>query len=408
VSATEIGVGVWLVLVAQLVMNAAAYASTPFLVLHFSETLGFDAVETGTAMSVLLLSAKVLPALTGPLADGAGRRLMTVAGMLTRALGFAGLVIREDFWWILLMVFLIGLGGAMFDPATNGVLALQSPAVRPRVFAVHLQFLNIGVVGGPIIGAALMSLGPSGPFAGTSALLFVAALVLGLAARAIPEGEGSSSSLAGGWRTALGHRPFLRFLAIMTSWWIVFAQLQLSFPLHAVRLAGDERWASAVFSVNGIVGIAFAFVVKRLYERWQAIDNLRWGFVLLIMAFSLVPVGPGFGWFLGCVIIYTLAETIILAGGDLLVARLAPEGRASTFFGMASLAWALGGTIGNYAGAWLSLHGGAVVTWLDYASVAAFGALGVWSYREKAVGPTEASPAGGGGVVHPAGDEEVC
>lgn len=122
-SATEIGVGVWLVLVAQLVMNAAAYASTPFLVLHFSETLGFDAVETGTAMSVLLLSAKVLPALTGPLADGAGRRLMTVAGMLTRALGFAGLVIREDFWWILLMVFLIGLGGAMFDPATNGVLA---------------------------------------------------------------------------------------------------------------------------------------------------------------------------------------------------------------------------------------------------------------------------------------------
>lgn len=393
----RLNAGVWIALLSQLLMNAAGFMAFPFLTLYLSQRLRLNAVEIGTAMSVLLLSAKLLPVLTGPLADRIGRRVMIVGGILIRAAGFAGIVVFSQFPLLLLMALLIGAGGAAYDPAVSGVLAAQPPDIRPRVFTLHNQFLNMGAVGGPIAGGLLAAIGPQWPFLVGSVVFALMGLVMGVLSGLIPETR-RTVSVSLNYRMALGHRPFLLFLLIMTLWWVLFAQLQISFPLQAMRLGQAEKWVSTVFTLNGLVGLAFAFVVGELFKRATATWVLAGGFLILAAGFLLVPVSPSIWWFLGCVVVYTLAETMILPGAELMVAGFATNDTGATFFGLYSLSWAIGGTVGNYAGSWLFLNGGTVTPWVVYALVAAAGAGALILFRPgvelgQERGVTEYAPA---------------
>jgi len=70
------------------------------------------------------------------------------------------------------------------------------------------------------------------------------------------------------------------------------------------------------------------------------------------VSFAAIPLVPAYWWLLACVAAYTVAESTILVGGDLLVAAYAGRGTAATFFGLYATSWAVGGTIGNYVGSW--------------------------------------------------------
>lgn len=52
---------------------------------------------------------------------------------------------------------------------------------------------------------------------------------------------------------------------------------------------------------------------------------------------------------------------------DAVVADLAPESALGSFYGLSSLAWAVGGALGNTLGGWLSQRGGqGPLPWLSF------------------------------------------
>jgi MFS family permease len=77
-----------------------------------------------------------------------------------------------------------------------------------------------------------------------------------------------------------------------------------------------------------------------------------------------------------------MVETLILPAIETLVTELAPDGSQSTFFGALSVASAIGGSLGYYAGSWMTLNTDGHTMWPIFSGVAALGfALSFWFVR---------------------------
>ncbi len=102
---------------------------------------------------------------------------------------------------------------------------------------------------------------------------------------------------------------------------------------------------------------------------------------------SLTPLIPSLVWVLVCVSIYTVGETLVLPGSDLVVAELSADRQVGTFWGVFDLSWAIGGAVGTYLGTWLLDQGGSASwPWLTYAGIgAAIYVLMQWVERRYAL-----------------------
>ncbi|HEX2051148.1 MAG TPA: MFS transporter [Actinomycetota bacterium] len=388
--APRIDAHTWIALFSQLVMNTAAFMAMPFLAIYLRTTLDFGAGATGTILSIFLWSSRGLPSVTGALADKIGSRWSMTAGMTIRAVGFGGLAVFDGFAPLAVMAFLMGFGGALYDPAVNAVFAAQPPSLRPRVFTLHTGALNVGVIIGPAVGALVVTGSPDGPFIGSALLFLAMGIVLLVTA---PEGARVETvPIAQNYKTLLRNTSFVRFWFIMLLWWVTFAQLTVSFPLEAADLTGDRGWASALFLVNGIVGIVALFGVNRLSHRYAPTTMLTWGFLLVGLGFAIVPAVGDIAWLIFCIAVYTLGESIMLPCSDMKVADYTTEQTSATYFGVFILTYAIGGSAGNYLGNWLIGRDDAV-PWLVYGAIAGLGAVAMHVFRswEQRTQPREAA-----------------
>ncbi|WP_437573417.1 MDR family MFS transporter [Sorangium sp. So ce887] len=380
----------------QLLMNMAAFVATPFITIYLGKNLRFSPAEVGTIVSAMMVSGRLLQILTGPIADRVGGHSMMIAGLLLRAAGFAGFAFLTGWWELLFMTLLAGVGDALYEPSVNGTFAAQPAEIRPRVFMLRNQFLNIGVVIGPMLGAALVGYGIRAPFL-SAAACFVALCVLLAVVGPLVESPERRPSVLENYRAALRHRPFLAFWGVMVLWWMLFSQLFVSLPVKALEIGGSERWVSTVFLVNGVIGTLAILLVHRLNERLPVHRSLLVGIVLAGLGLGFVPLFPAMGWLLACVLIYTLGESITQPCADVMVAGFADARTGATFFGLYSGSYALGVTLGNYLGSWLVLRLTGAGPWLVYGAIGALGALGVTLYNRRFIDAAKAERA----LAHP-------
>jgi predicted MFS family arabinose efflux permease len=98
-------------------------------------------------------------------------------------------------------------------------------------------------------------------------------------------------------------------------------------------------------------------------------------------------------WFLIFVACYTLVESILIPAIETMIAALADDGSQATFFGVGALAWAIGGTAGNYVGSWLILETTPTTTWLTFAGVALLGFVLAAAFARLQPAPARVRPA---------------
>jgi len=369
----KIGLSGYTALVSQLLMNTASFMVMPLLAVYLARHLGFSAAEVGSVLSANLLATRLLPSLTGSLADRFGARHLTTAGVWTRALGLTGFLIFQTPLPLTLCGVLIGLGSALYDPAVSSVFAAQPKSVRPRVFALHNLVLNLGVILGPAIGglAALTSLRL--PFLVSAAAFFLLGGVLLVLGRHFPKGH--TAPLHQTYRRVLKNRAFMRLTLTSVLWWLVYAQLFVSFPLRAAQLSSNEASSSTLFIVNGVTGLMVIWGVMWLGNHVQSQHLIRSAYLIAMLAYAAVPLVSALWWLLVCVAVYTVAETLMLPSLEIAVAEYADGDASATYFGVFDVSWALGGSLGNYLGSFLILSEFTAVPWLVYAGVAGLGAL---------------------------------
>jgi MFS transporter, DHA1 family, multidrug resistance protein len=141
-------------------MWAGFFVVIPLLSLHFVNGLAWSAASIGIILGVRTVTQQGLGVVSGVLSDKLGARGLIVAGLLIRAIGFAGLALVSDFWSLLLVIIFSSIGGAMFDAPKNAAIAvLSDPETRPRVYAVFGMIGNIGMALGSLLGGVLLKIG---------------------------------------------------------------------------------------------------------------------------------------------------------------------------------------------------------------------------------------------------------
>ncbi|WP_250562863.1 MDR family MFS transporter [Sphaerisporangium fuscum] len=308
--------GARLLMVNQLTINVGFYMLMPYLAGHLSQGLGMAAWTVALVLGMRNLSQQGLFLLGGTLADRLGYKPVIVAGCLLRTAGFALLGLSSSLPALLIASAATGFAGALFNPAVRAHLAHEAGERRVEAFALFNVFYQAGILAGPLIGLAfvtvdfrLVCLAAAGLFA----------LLTVLQAYALPAGRPAAPSAAGvlgEWRSMLADRSFPLFCLAMAGSYVLSFQIYLTLPLEA----GGTGAVSLVFAVSAIVAIAGQVrVTDWARSRWSHVGAITRGLTLMALAFlppALCAVawpeatGPRLAAVLLCTVVLTLGTTL--------------------------------------------------------------------------------------------------
>jgi MFS family permease len=378
-----------LLMVNQLGINLGFYMLMPYLAGYLAGPLGLAAWAIGLVLGVRNFSQQGMFIVGGTLADRLGYKPLIVVGCLLRTAGFGLLVVADSLPAMLIASAATGFAGALFNPAVRAYLAADAGDRRLDAFATFNVFYQGGILLGPLVGMALLTVNfrvTAAVAAGVFAALTVAQLF------ALPAQPGAPHStrdpVLREWRDVVSNRSFLLFAAAMIGSYVLTFQVYLALPLQAAALLpGTESGLVAVlFVVSGLVAVAGQLRITRWFSaRWGAGRSLVAGLGLLSVAFvplALVPDGSRFGTPVAvAVLILTAAllavgsaavfpfemDTVVSLSGDRLVA---------THYGFYNTIVGVGILLGNVAtGSALGAARSAGCPWLVWLGLAAVGAL---------------------------------
>ncbi len=120
----------------------------PFLV---TSIRGFTATKAAVLTATFTVTSSLLQPVFGYLVDTRGRRWLVHAGTLWMAilLSLTGLV--TDYWLLVALASLAGLGTAAFHPQASSMINILGGRHRAVLFSVFMAFGNIGFALGPLL-----------------------------------------------------------------------------------------------------------------------------------------------------------------------------------------------------------------------------------------------------------------
>ncbi|MFE6857901.1 MFS transporter [Nocardia sp. NPDC057668] len=377
-----------LLMVNQFGINLGFYMLMPYLAGYLAGPLGLAAWAVGLVLGVRNFSQQGMFLVGGTLADRLGYKPLIVAGCLLRTGGFVLLAFASSLPALLIASAATGFAGALFNPAVRAYLAAEAGERRVEAFAVFNVFYQAGILAGPLVGLALLSVDfrvVATAAAAVFALLTVAQLFALPARRGA---EPSGASVLADWRTVVANRPFVLFALAMIGSYVLSFQVYLALPLQAEFIAGAnaQTVTSAVFVISGVVAVAGQLrITGWLRSRWGSGRSLVAGMAVLAVSFlplTIVPTATPFG--AGAAITVLLITAALLAVGtaavfpfemDTVVA-LSGNRLVATHYGFYNTVVGVGILVGNLAtGAVFGAARDAGATWALWAGLAVIGAL---------------------------------
>jgi MFS family permease len=267
-------------------------------VLAFEQTE--DPSFTTLVISVQMIPLLVLSIIGGSLADSMDRRVLLIATQSWQAV-FSGLLAWHvwdgsfDRTTLLLLVFMTGLGQALFAPAFNAILpTLVGRENLSAAISLNSAQMNGSRVIGPVIGGLLIPAVGIGAVFALNAVTYLF-VISALFSVAIPTLEPLTSSikdrLLGGIRIARRSPPVGRSLLVMTTFSLLCLPFIGLMPVIAEQSLGVDAKSSTfgfLYGAFGLGALAGAISVGTVLLRVPKQQVVR---------FSLVSFGIALGGF---------------------------------------------------------------------------------------------------------------
>ncbi len=359
----------------------------PLMAVHYVDHLGWAAGTIGIILAVRQFMQQGFTTIFGILADRVGPRVLIAAGMFTRAIGFVVMGFAESFAFVLGAAMVVAIGGSMFEsPIQAAVAALTYPDERRRYYARIGMISGLGTTVGTQIGAFLIGYNFRQVCLGGAAAFLTVAFIVTFALPSVAASVGTESAMSG-VRQVLSDTLFLRYVVIVAGYWFAWTQFGLTITLAAVELTGSDRAVSWIYLVNAAVTIALGYALPRVLERWLTPLQMQIAGVATI-GLGLMAVGfsSGFSGVLIAAAIFAIGAVMARPGQETVLANLALPSARGTYFGVAALALAVGGGLGNYLGGVIyDIGGGAAspLPWTIFGGVAMVTALLLWINRVR-------------------------
>jgi MFS family permease len=375
---------VLLVVSAIVLLDVLFYSAIAPLLPTYVADLGLSKTQAGLlsgsyAFGTLLAS---LPA--GWLATRHGTRLTLLLGMGLLGAASIGFGLGTSFAVLTVARFAQGVGGAASWAAGLAWLVDIAPRERRgQLIGVVLGTGIAGAIGGPVLGAVAVALGPAKVFPA------IAVVAAGLAvAVAVTATRGDSPPSAGDVRRALRDRRVLTGAWLTALPALFFGTYTVLVPLRLAALGASAFAIAAVFLLAAAVEASLSPLVGRLSDRRGRLLPLRTGLACVLLACLALP-RPHVVWVLGVVVVfaaaaggmlYTPASALLSDGAE---AAGLPQGLV---FGLFNLVWAAGQIGGAAGGAGLADATDDTVPYLVVAVLAATTVLALRPTRSRWTG----------------------
>ncbi len=241
-----------------------------------------------------------------------------IAGCLVRVVGFLLLAWASDFPLFLLGAVVTGIGGALFAPAMQSLVASAAelpialkgtkqegathcPAVRKNHRSTLFTWLvvcgEVGAVVGPLLASLLLKTGfDTALLVGAGVFAVMAAVFLCFLPKphrgAPPKTAGgkTSSSPAPGLWSCLKEKQFVRFTAFYSVNLLATNQLYFGLPVELERSggAGGASALAVVFAYASILTIILQWPIARLMRKAGPEIALPVGFALQSLGFASI------------------------------------------------------------------------------------------------------------------------
>ncbi|WP_313478560.1 MDR family MFS transporter [Atlantibacter hermannii] len=277
----------------QFVFNIGFYAVVPFLAIFLRDDMLLSGGTIGLILGLRTFSQQGMFILGGALSDRYGARSVILCGCVVRVAGYLLLALGDSLSPIILGACLTGIGGALFSPSIEALLAkagtdseARGKRSRAEWFALFAVCGELGAVLGPVAGALLAGLGFR-QVALAGALVFVAALlVLHLC---LPRTARHKQALhITPWWTTFRQPRFVAFIIAYSSWLLSYNQLYLALPVEITRAGGSEKDLGPLFMLASGLIILLQLPMARFARRVGATRIVPAGFLLVSASFVSV------------------------------------------------------------------------------------------------------------------------
>lgn len=141
----------------EAVQMMAAGALMAFLPIYGMD-VGLGAAQVGLLFGVQGVSALINKPLTGGLSDRLGRRPLIIAGLLLSALSFSMIPAVSDFYGLLFLAALFGLGEALVISSTSALVAdLWRTKSLGSAMGAYGTIMDVGHASGPLLAGVLIA-----------------------------------------------------------------------------------------------------------------------------------------------------------------------------------------------------------------------------------------------------------
>jgi DHA1 family multidrug resistance protein-like MFS transporter len=397
-------IGILTVMVDWFLMNAGFFLIIPLVSVHFVDELGWAAAFIGLVLAVRQFTQQGLTVFGGALADSVGPKQLILLGVLIRSASFVMMGYATVPWVLLLSGFLAAVGGALFDAPQKATLAALAPPEELTALYGRVGILqNVARTVGPLIGAALIAFDFRVVGLGAAAFFMLAFVVTWIALPPVTVCSDPQSGLRG-LRFPLADRTFVVFTALMMGFWFMWVQLSIALPLQVKHLTGDTNSVGLLFTVSAVLAIVLQVPALKLAERvLQPIPIIITGLVAMGVGLGLVGLTHSLFQFYVALFFFSLGTVLVLPSSQTVIAEMANPRARGAYFGVSSLALAVGGGLGHISGGSLvdiaAQRQMPLLPWATFAAVGLAAAVGMalfyWYHQAHAPQTLSHAPVSG-------------
>lgn len=266
----------------------------------FARSFGVNQFAVGAVLSAFALARLLTTPFCARINRILGERTALGIGIGIVALSTAAAGLAQNYWQLLALRGLGGIGSAMFSVSAMVLLLAASPAeLRGRASAMFSGGFLLGGMAGPAVGGIFAAISLRAPFffyAFTLVLAGTAGLALLRTRSAVPIDHHGESTLT--LRGALRQGRYqAACLANFASGWQAQGARSALVPLLVVEMLDrPASWTGIAFAVAAVVqGVALA-PVGRAVDRWGRRPILVGALLLCAASGATLPLAPDIVW----------------------------------------------------------------------------------------------------------------
>ena len=382
-SASRLIINVAIATLCRLVLNTARRFVYPFAPL-LSRGLGVPLTAI-TSLIAINWATTIIAMFFGPITDRIGYRFMMILGVTLLALGMFTAYFLPVYGFLLIGLFLAGLGKSVFDPAVQSYISERVPYRRRGMAIGFLEYSWAGstLLGIPLIAILIDRFGWRSPFLlmGLMAIIGIAALSFFLSdLNNVKARQSKKIDFKTAWRqiyekkTARGAIAFIFLLSVANdNLFVVYgAWLENTFGLSIVALG----IGTATIGAAELIGES---MTASLADRFGLKRSVMTGLSCCIIFYIVLPLlGNTIVLALSGLFLIFLTFEFTVVTSVPLVTELLPESRA-TMMACYMAAAGFGRVVGALIGGPVWLMGGMIATGFVSATISALALLAlIW------------------------------